>query len=98
MSGELDGSVAVVTGTSPNIGAGIALAFAQAGAAVACLEADPVLGERCSDAIRSFCGSTLGLRCDVTDESEVQAGFDQIVAELGTPRTLVNAAAIFNMK
>ncbi len=48
-SRSLAGTVAVVTGTSPNIGAGIALAFAAAGAAVACLDVAADSAERCVD-------------------------------------------------
>ena len=36
---RLEGKVAVVTGTSPNIGGGIAEGLAAEGAAVACIDA-----------------------------------------------------------
>jgi NAD(P)-dependent dehydrogenase (short-subunit alcohol dehydrogenase family) len=97
-SAALTGRVAVVTGTSPNIGAGLALGIAAAGARVACLDADSVSAERCAEAITGAGGLALGLACDVTDETQVRTAFGRVAEELGTPTSLVNAAGIFNMK
>jgi len=52
---RLDGQVAVMVGTSPNIGAGIALRLAAAGAAVACVDLDPVAARAVADEITA-CG------------------------------------------
>ena len=95
---NLAGIVAVVTGTSPNIGAGIAVEFAAAGAAVACLDVTADSAERCAAAIRDDSGTAIGVACDVRDEQSVQQAFARVEAELGSPKTLVNAAAIHNNK
>ena len=95
---NLAGTVAVVTGTSPNIGAGIALEFAAAGAAVACLDVAEDNAEHCAAAIRENSGTAIGVACDVRDEQSVQEAFARVEAELGCPKTLVNAAAIYNNK
>jgi NAD(P)-dependent dehydrogenase (short-subunit alcohol dehydrogenase family) len=98
MSGPLAGTVAVVTGTSPNIGAGIALAFAEAGASVACLDANATVAERVAEEIVSRGSKALGLGCDVTDEATVRAAFERARDELGPVHTLVNGAVVFNQK
>ena len=95
---NLTGTVAVVTGTSPNIGAGIAVEFAAAGAAVACLDVAADSAERCAAAIRDASGTAMGVVCDVRDEQSVREAFARVEAELGSPSTLVNAAAIYNNK
>ena len=98
MSGVLDGTVSVVTGTSPNIGAGIALALGDAGASVACLDVDGGTAERCAAEIRSRGSTAIGLACSVVDEEAVESAFARVRAELGPVATLVNAAGIFNHK
>lgn len=97
-SRSLAGTVAVVTGTSPNIGAGIAVEFAAAGAAVACLDVTADNADRCAAAIRGMSGTAIGLACDVRDEESVREAFARVESELGRPKTLVNAAAIYNNK
>jgi NAD(P)-dependent dehydrogenase (short-subunit alcohol dehydrogenase family) len=98
MGGVLDGKVAVVTGTSPNIGAGLALALAESGASIACLDSHEESAKRCAAAIVRTGRGAIGLRCDVTDESAVRGALARAEQILGPVTTLVNAAAIFNMK
>jgi NAD(P)-dependent dehydrogenase (short-subunit alcohol dehydrogenase family) len=98
MTGVLDDTVAVVTGTSPNIGAGIALALADAGASVACLDANATVAERVAEEIVSRGSRALGLGCDVTDEAAVRAAFERVRNELGPVHTLVNGAVVFIQK
>lgn len=98
MTGDLSGKVAVVTGTSPNIGAGIALGLGGAGANVACLDIRQQVAERCAEELRAKGSTALGLQCDVTDEHDVVAAFKKVTAELGQISILVNGAVIFNEK
>ena len=49
-------------------------------------------------AIRDDAGTAIGVKCDVRDEQSVRQAFARIEAELGSPNTLVNAAAIYNNK
>ena len=88
-----------MTGTSPNIGGGIAEALAAEGAAVACVDARR--GER--GGLRG--GHAQARRrarsrspADITDEAPVAAAFARVAAELGPIDVLVNNAAIFNQK
>ena len=56
MTKTLDGKVAVVTGTSPNIGAGIAGGLAEAGARVVCVDVQPDNARDCAAWIGKLAG------------------------------------------
>jgi NAD(P)-dependent dehydrogenase (short-subunit alcohol dehydrogenase family) len=64
----------VVTGGANGIGRAVALLCAARGDRVAILDKDA-----------AEVGSSLPLLCDVTDETQVESAFEQIVARLGTP-------------
>jgi NAD(P)-dependent dehydrogenase (short-subunit alcohol dehydrogenase family) len=90
--------VAIVTGTSPNIGGGIAEAFAAEGAAVVCVDADRANALDCAEGIRRAGGAALGVPCDVTNEIEVKAAIRAGEVEFGHIDALVNGAVTYNMK
>jgi 3-oxoacyl-[acyl-carrier protein] reductase len=95
MSNELAGRVAVVTGAGRNIGRAIALALADAGAAVAVngrahrAEVDAVVAE-----IESRGGKALAVMADVSDEAAVQRMATAAAERLGRIDILVNNAAV----
>jgi NAD(P)-dependent dehydrogenase (short-subunit alcohol dehydrogenase family) len=91
---RLAGKVAIVTGTSPNIGGGIAQGLAEEGAAVACLDLRPDNARQCADWITGRGGRALGLPCDVTDEAQVAAAVERVGATYGGVDILVNNAGI----
>src|SRR5258706_11520878 len=70
---KLQGKIAMVTGTSPNIGAGIAGGLAEEGAKVVCVDVSADNARECAAWITGRGGEALGLTCDVTDEAQVQA-------------------------
>ena len=96
---KLKDRVAIVTGTSPNIGGGIAEGLAAEGAAIVAVDANagqcPAIAPPIS---RSTGGRALGLTCDVTDEAQVKATVDAALEEFGRIDMLVNNAAFFNKK
>lgn len=94
----LNNKVALVTGTSPNIGGGIAEALAAAGAALVAVDARPENASDCARYVESIGGRALGLTADVTDEAQVAAAVAAAVARFGGVDILVNNAAIFNRK
>jgi len=95
---KLDGKIAIVTGTSPNIGGGIVEALAGAGAAIVAVDARSENADHCAAAIKAAGGRAIGITCDVTDEDAVRAAVEQAVAEFGQVDILVNNAAFFNQK
>jgi NAD(P)-dependent dehydrogenase (short-subunit alcohol dehydrogenase family) len=91
---RLAGRVAIVTGTSPNIGGGIAQGLADEGARVACVDVVADNAQQCAAWIARRGGDALGLTCDVTDEAQVQAMVRQVGETWGTVDVLVNNAGI----
>ena len=91
---KLEGKIAIVTGTSPNIGAGIAGALADEGAAVVCVDVVPDNALQCAGWITGRGGRALGLPCDVTDEAQVEAMVARVRDTFGGVDVLVNNAGI----
>lgn len=91
---KLAGKVAIVTGTSPNIGGGIAEGLAAEGARVACVDVVPENAHDCAAWITRRSGEALGLVCDITDEAQVEAMVRQVRAAYGGVDVLVNNAGV----
>jgi NAD(P)-dependent dehydrogenase (short-subunit alcohol dehydrogenase family) len=91
---RLAGKVAIVTGTSPNIGGGIAQGLADEGAAVVCVDVAPENAQQCADWITSRGGKALGIAGDVTDEAQVEAMVARVRDTHGGVDILVNNAGI----
>ena len=91
---KLTGKTAIVTGTSPNIGGGIAEGLAAEGARVVCVDVSADNAEQCAAAIRRRGGDALGLVCDVTDERQVEVMVARARDAYGAVDVLVNNAGI----
>jgi NAD(P)-dependent dehydrogenase (short-subunit alcohol dehydrogenase family) len=91
---KLQGKVAMVTGTSPNLGGGIAGGLAEEGATVVCVDVSPDNARECAAWIVSQGGQALGLTCDVTDETQVEAMVARAREAYGGIDILVNNAGI----
>ena len=89
-----DAQVAIVTGAARGIGAATAHRLAADGYAVAVLDLDQAACTAVADAITQAGGRALGVGCDVSDESSVQAAVARVAADLGAPVVLVNNAGI----
>lgn len=89
---DLSGRVALVTGGGRGLGAQIAGALAQAGAAVALGSRKRAACERTAAELAAAGARALALRLDVTSEEEVGAAFDETERALGPVDVLVNNA------
>lgn len=90
---SLAGKSAVVTGAATGIGRAIALAFASAGAQVACVDLDAAGAEATRVAAAKSGQRCIAVACDVGDESAVAAAADQILAAFPAVHVLLNGAA-----
>jgi len=81
---------AVVTGAGNGIGRAIALAFAEAGAKVACVDLDKAAAAETAAKIGS---AAFAIACDVSSESEVETAAKSILTKLSAIHILVNGAA-----
>jgi NAD(P)-dependent dehydrogenase (short-subunit alcohol dehydrogenase family) len=91
---RLDGRVAVVTGASSGLGAGFAVALAEAGA-------DVVLGARRTDRLAKVSAEVVALgrralpvATDVTDPAQCTALVDAAMGHFGKVNVLVNNAGV----
>jgi NAD(P)-dependent dehydrogenase (short-subunit alcohol dehydrogenase family) len=91
---KLSGKVAIVTGTSPNIGGGIAQGLADEGATVVCVDVVADNALQCAEWISRRGGGALGIACDVTDEVQVEAMVEQVRDTHGGVDILVNNAGV----
>lgn len=95
---KLKDKVAIVTGTSPNIGGGIAEGLAAEGATLVCVDATPANAADCANYLSSTGGRAIGITCDVCDEAQVAAAVAKACETFGRVDVLVNNAVFFNKK
>jgi 3-oxoacyl-[acyl-carrier protein] reductase len=89
--GLMDGSVALVTGGAQGIGLAIAERFAAEGARLVIADLD---GDAATRAAEVMAGEAVGVRADVTSESDVEAAVATCVERFGRLDVLVNNAGI----
>lgn len=87
--------IIVIAGASSGIGAACALAFGRAGHAVALLfHSNEQSARDLLRQIHAAGGAGITVRCDVSDESSVESGFDTVERSLGVGDVLINSAGI----
>lgn len=94
MSKSLDGTVALVTGTSSGIGHATALALASLGATVALVARRQDRLEALASQIREAGGTALAVPADITQRSQAEAAVRTVVEQSGRLDILVNNAGL----
>jgi 3-oxoacyl-[acyl-carrier protein] reductase len=97
--GKLTGKVAIVTGASKGIGAGIAKSLAAEGAAVVVNYASSKEGaDRVVAEIAGHGGKAIAVRGDVSKATDVRRLFEESKKAFGSPDILVNNAGVFQFE
>ena len=97
--GKLQGKVAVVTGASKGIGAGIARALGAAGASVVVNYASDKAGAAKAVAdIKAKGGQAVAVQGDVSKAADVKRLFDETRKSFGKLDVLVNNAGVFKLR
>lgn len=92
---ELNGKVALVTGAKQGMGKSHALALAKQGAKVVVTDINKEECEMVVDEIKLSGGEAIAFKLDVTNASEVNQVFDEVVQQFGRLDILVNNAGIY---
>jgi 3-oxoacyl-[acyl-carrier protein] reductase len=96
---KLTGKVAIVTGASKGIGAGIAKELAAAGAAVVVNYASSKDGaDRVAKEITSKGGKAIAVKADVSKAAEVKRLFEETQKAFGALDILVNNAGVYEFR
>ncbi len=91
---DLEGKVAIVTGSARGIGRAIALGLARRGADVVITDVEEELAKQTAREVTALGRRSLAIRCDVGSREEVEGLIKQVVAELGQLNIYVNNAGI----
>jgi 3-oxoacyl-[acyl-carrier protein] reductase len=95
----LEGKVAIVTGASRGIGAGISKEFAAEGATVVLdYGTDATGAEIVALGIRATGGDAIAVQADVSNPEDVERLFNTAIEEYGHIDILVNNAAVFTFE
>ncbi len=89
--GELDGKVAIITGSARGIGKEIARKFLAEGAKVVISD---VNAESCAETAKEFGANAISIPCNVTVKAEVEKLAAETKEKLGSVDILVNNAGV----
>ncbi|GAA3353839.1 hypothetical protein GCM10017744_009020 [Streptomyces antimycoticus] len=91
---EFAGKIAVITAGAGGIGRACAAALASHGSTVVIADIDAEGAAQAAEEIRALGRESVGIRCDVTSDREVQALADHVVERFGCVDLLHNHAGI----
>src|SRR3978361_2230157 len=92
---SIRGKSALITGAASGIGRAIAETFAKAGAHICIADISIEAAQKAAADIAAAHGvKACAVMMDVTDEAQVDAGFDSMAAQLGSVDILVSNAGI----
>src|SRR5437870_11244721 len=96
MNISFENQVALVTGAASGIGLATAKAFAQSGASVALADWNENAVRSAAKHLSAQGHKTLAIRCDVSDDAQVEAMVEQTVATFGRLDAAYNNAGVQN--
>ncbi|HSG42187.1 MAG TPA: SDR family oxidoreductase [Anaerolineales bacterium] len=91
---KLENKIAIITGGSQGIGAGIAQRFAEEGAAVVIADINEEKSKELTSKLTASGHRAIFVVCDVSDSTQVDNLFSRTLEEFGRLDTLVNNAAL----
>src|SRR3954470_12024706 len=91
---DFSGKVAIVTGAAAGMGLATANAFAEAGAAAVLADYKEDLVKGAADGLVAAGHKAIALRCDVSDDAQVEEMVDRTVAEFGRLDAAFNNAGV----
>lgn len=95
MKRKLEGQIALVTGASSGIGAGVAKALANEGAVVIVnYSSSQEKAEKVRNEIQQAGGTALAIKADVSNEKDVLAMYQEVFKQFGTIDILINNAGL----
>lgn len=97
MNIRFDEKVALVTGAASGLGLATAKAFAEAGASVALADYNEQAAIAAADALVAAGHRAIAIRCDVADDSQVEAMVERTVTAFGRLDVAYNNAGIQNV-
>ena len=92
---NLEGQVALISGSAVGVGRGLALTLSAAGARIVGLDIDEPANLEAAALVRERGGEFLPIRCDVSDRFQVREAVDRAVEHWGQIDLLMNNAAVF---
>lgn len=94
---SFEGQVALVTGAASGLGLATAKAFAESGASVVLADWNEKEVQAEAEKLADQGHTTLGIRCDVSDDAQVEAMVKQTVAKFGRLDAAYNNAGVQNV-
>lgn len=92
---ELQGQVAVITGSAVGIGRGVALGLATRGMSIVGLDVDIVGNDETARQVRALGAEYLDVHCDLGDPTAIARAFAAVDARFGRVDVLLNNAALW---
>src|SRR5436305_9455897 len=91
---DFGGNVAIVTGAAAGMGLATANAFAEAGAAVVLADYNEGAVKEAAERLIAAGRKAIAVRCDVSDDAQVEAMVERTVAEFGRLDAAFNNAGV----
>ena len=95
---RLEGKVAIVTGTSPNIGGTLAMGMAAEGACIVCTDLSAEVCGDCAEKIVAAGSDAVAVPGDVTESGHADEAVESALSRWGRVDVLVNNAVFFDQR